>query len=60
MLGWKAKTKDEEPPMEATPIAEEEPSTWADGSFGPKNPVSRIYGRLRGEWESEARLATAE
>jgi len=60
MLGWKAKAALEVPPVETEPETEDEMPTWSDGSLGPQNPVSRIYGRLRGDVDHEARLASAE
>jgi hypothetical protein len=62
MLGWKAKATIDEPPIESEtePEMEEDQPTWSDGTLGPNNPVSRIYGRLRGDADHEARLASAE
>lgn len=57
----KAKAAPEEEPWEPEPEEREENlPTWADGSSGPQNTVSRIFGRQRGEEAHEARLATAE
>ena len=62
MFGWKAKKAIEEPSWEQPEAIEEEEllPTWSDGSYGPAVPASRIYGRLRGDAEHEARLAAAE
>ena len=60
MFGWKTKAVVEEVPIEAEPETDEELPTWGDGSIGPSNPVSRVYGRLRDDAEHEARLASAE
>ena len=60
MFGWKAKANIEEPPIESEPEIDEELPTWADGSVGPSNPVSRVFGRLRDDEIHEYRLASAE
>jgi hypothetical protein len=60
MFGWKAKATVEEEPMEPEPLLEEDLPTWADGSIGPNNPASRVYGRQRNEADYESRLASAE
>jgi len=62
MLGWKTKAAIENPPVdtEPEPELEEDMPTWSDGTYGPQNPVSRVFGRLRGDAEHEARLASAE
>ena len=60
MFGWKAKATVEEAPVEPETPREEDLPTWADGSLGPQNTVSRVYGRYRSDEEHEARLASAE
>ncbi len=71
MLGWKAKTRPEEPledeenesyepEIEYGSEVDENPPTWADGRRGPQNPVSRVFGRLPNDADCEARLALAE
>jgi hypothetical protein len=60
MLGWKSKSAIEDTPEAAMLVHGEEPSTWSDGTWGPMNPVSRIFGRQRGDADCEARLATAD
>ena len=61
MFGWKAKAAPEEPTYEPEPEEyEDEMPTWADGSYGPHNPVSRIFGRLPGDAEGEARVMVSQ
>jgi hypothetical protein len=61
MFGWKAKPAPEETSVELEPVEREEDApTWSDGSHGPANPVSRIYGRLRNDDVYEAHVAAAD
>jgi hypothetical protein len=60
MFGWKGKKTQENEPTESGLRIEEHQPTWSDGSIGPQNSVSRVYGRYRDDAEHEARLASAE
>lgn len=60
MFGWKAKATVEEEPEDREPLFEDDSPTWADGTVGPQNPVSRVFGRSRDDAEHEARLAVAD
>lgn len=60
MFGWKKKEPETEPGWEPESIrSADEAPTWADGSVGPENTASRVYGRLRHEQDQEARLSSA-
>lgn len=61
MFGRKAKEALEEPTWnDETEETEEDLPTWADGSYGPGSPISRIYGRLPGDELREARIAASD
>jgi len=61
MFGWKAKKEPEEPTWEKEPAEREEAlPTWADGSYGPGVPASRVFGRMRDDELHEAALASAQ
>ena len=61
MFGWKGKKAPEDATWEQEPEEiEEDVPTWADGSVGPTNTVSRVFGRLPDDAEHEAHLAAAE
>jgi len=60
MFGWNAKKAPEEPAWEPEPEPmEEELPTWSDGSYGPQNTATRVFGRLHDDEAHEAALEAA-